>query len=90
MKISELPGTRSVYRLTNRALAPKSKKLGNMPARMSLLRTLSSNKPENRFYFRGPENVERVQRWRECHPGYWRKNETVTARCVYKILPSCP
>jgi hypothetical protein len=31
------------------------------------------NKPQNRFYFRGPENVERVQRWRECHPGYWRK-----------------
>ena len=41
MKISELPGTRSVYRLTNRALA-QIKNFGNMPARMSLLRTLSS------------------------------------------------
>ena len=31
------------------------------------------NKPQNRCYFRGPENVERVRRWREHHPGYWRK-----------------
>jgi hypothetical protein len=27
-------------------------------------------KPENRDYFRGPEHVQRVQRWREAHPGY--------------------
>jgi hypothetical protein len=31
------------------------------------------NKSENRSYFRGPENTDRVQRWRERHPGYWRK-----------------
>ena len=29
-------------------------------------------KPENQDYFRGPENVKRVQQWREAHPGYWR------------------
>jgi hypothetical protein len=29
-------------------------------------------KPENRDYFRGPEHVGRVQRWRAQHPGYWR------------------
>jgi hypothetical protein len=29
-------------------------------------------KPENRDYFRGPEHVRRVQRWRAEHPGYWR------------------
>jgi len=29
-------------------------------------------KPENRDYFSGPENVKRVQLWREAHPGYWR------------------
>jgi hypothetical protein len=40
MKISELPGTRSLYRLTNRAL-PKLESFGNMPAMMSFLRTLS-------------------------------------------------
>ena len=29
-------------------------------------------KPENQDYFRGPENVARVQLWRSRHPGYWR------------------
>ena len=30
------------------------------------------NQPENRDYFHGPENVKRVQQWRENHPGYWK------------------
>jgi len=30
-------------------------------------------KPENRDYFRGPENVARVRSWRAAHPGYWRR-----------------
>ena len=30
-------------------------------------------KPENRDYFCGPEQVERVRRWREQHPGYSRR-----------------
>jgi hypothetical protein len=30
-------------------------------------------KPENRDYFRGPDNVRRVQEWRKDHPGYSRK-----------------
>ena len=29
-------------------------------------------KPENQDYFSGPENVKRVQQWREANPGYWR------------------
>jgi hypothetical protein len=29
-------------------------------------------KPENQGYFSGPENVKRVQLWREANPGYWR------------------
>jgi hypothetical protein len=29
-------------------------------------------KPDNEDYFRGPENVDRVQEWRKTHPGYWR------------------
>ena len=29
-------------------------------------------KSENKSYFRGPEHVDRVQRWRRDHPGYWR------------------
>ena len=30
-------------------------------------------KPENQDYFRGPENVARVQAWRAERPGYWRR-----------------
>ena len=30
-------------------------------------------KPENRNYFRGPDNVRRIQEWRKAHPGYSRK-----------------
>ena len=30
-------------------------------------------KPENKDYFRGPDNVRRVQQWRKAHPGYWRR-----------------
>jgi len=30
-------------------------------------------KPDNRDYFRGAENVERVRAWRSDHPGYWRR-----------------
>ena len=29
--------------------------------------------PENHDYFRGPDHVQRVQRWRQAHPGYWRR-----------------
>jgi hypothetical protein len=32
-------------------------------------------KPENRDYFRGPVNVDRVQEWRKAHPGYSRRNK---------------
>jgi len=31
------------------------------------------DKPENRDYFRGPEQVARVQAWRRAHPGYARR-----------------
>jgi len=36
-------------------------------------------KPEkllNYSHFRWPENTERVRRWRERHPGYWRKKRS--------------
>jgi hypothetical protein len=29
-------------------------------------------KPGNAEYFRGADNVARVQAWRQAHPGYWR------------------
>ena len=31
------------------------------------------NKHQNKDYFKGPENVLRVQQWRGRHPGYWRR-----------------
>lgn len=39
------------------------------------------DKAENRDYFRGPDQVARVQQWRAQHPGYWRKR-TVTGRAL--------
>ena len=32
------------------------------------------SKEANKDYFCGPENVERVQVWRQTHPGYWRSS----------------
>jgi hypothetical protein len=45
------------------------------------------NKPQNRCYFRGPENVERVRRWREHHPGYWRKKRSPPADALQDLAP---
>lgn len=30
-------------------------------------------KPENKDWWRGPENVQHVREWRAAHPGYWRR-----------------
>jgi hypothetical protein len=32
-----------------------------------------ASKPENRDYFCGPDQVQRVRDWRAAHPGYWRR-----------------
>lgn len=32
------------------------------------------NKPENRNYFRGEHHTERVRKWRQKHPGYWKSS----------------
>jgi hypothetical protein len=31
------------------------------------------SQPENRDHFRGAANVQRVQEWRQAHPGYWKR-----------------
>ena len=47
------------------------------------------NKAENRHYFRGAENVERVRQWRRAHPGYWRKkNAAPQALGLQDLAPS--
>jgi len=33
------------------------------------------SKPKNKDYFRGPDNVERVQQWREDTPEYWKRTK---------------
>ena len=43
-------------------------------------------KPENRDYFRGPENVRRVRQWRVAHPGYWRKKPSATQTALQDLL----
>jgi len=37
------------------------------------------SKPENQGYFSGPDNVERVQKWRKKNPGYSRHKKTSNA-----------
>jgi hypothetical protein len=36
------------------------------------------SKDVNKDYFRGPENVQRVQAWRKAHSGYWRSSGDIT------------
>ncbi len=31
-------------------------------------------KPENKNYFKGPLNTQRVKEWRKRNPGYWKRN----------------
>lgn len=47
-------------------------------------------KPENRDYFRGPENVRRVQQWRAVHPGYWRRKRSKSKTALQDLLTSQP
>jgi hypothetical protein len=42
-------------------------------------------KEENRDYFRGQQNVQRVQQWRQAHPGYWRRGRS-TSRALQDPL----
>jgi hypothetical protein len=37
------------------------------------------SKPENADYFLGPENIERVQKWRQKTPGYWKRKKNKIA-----------
>ncbi len=36
------------------------------------------SKPENKDYFRNPDNVERVQKWRKDTPEYWKRTKSST------------
>lgn len=47
-------------------------------------------KPENQEHFRGSAHVERVRRWREQHPGYWRRRRKQSPRALQEIATSEP
>jgi hypothetical protein len=42
--------------------------------------------PSNRDYFCGSQNVQRVQAWRQAHPGYWKK-KTPSSQPAQATLP---
>lgn len=43
-------------------------------------------KPDNRDYFQGPENVKRVQRWRKNTPGYWKRKSPTKSEPLQDLL----
>jgi hypothetical protein len=55
------------------------------------------HKPENKDYFRGSVNVQRVREWRKQNPGHWRKRsikaitlqETLTAQPTDNKKDNC-
>ena len=47
-------------------------------------------KLENRDYFRGPENVRRVQQWRAAHPGYRRRKRSKSKTVLQDLLTAQP
>jgi len=49
-----------------------------------------TEKPENRNYFCGPINIQRVQQWRKEHPGYWRKKSEKPISALQDILNQQP
>ena len=76
------PNNRRTQRYCSKAACRKASKIA---AQAKWL-----NKPQNRCYFRGPENVERVRRWREHHPGYWRKKRPPPADALQDLAPIEP
>ena len=47
-------------------------------------------KAQNRDYFRGAANVERVRAWRAAHPGYWRRPGTQSAPALQEDSSAQP
>jgi hypothetical protein len=45
-----------------------------------------TEKPENRDYFCGPINIQRVQQWRKKHPGYWRRKSEKAVNALQETL----
>jgi hypothetical protein len=74
------PNNRGTQRYCSKADCRKSSKAA---AQRKWLR-----QPQNRSYFRGPENVARVQRWRKAHPDYWRAKEPPLQEALQDLAPT--
>jgi hypothetical protein len=48
------------------------------------------HKAQNECYFRGPEHVDRVQRWRRAHPQYWRKKKDHEGPALQDVIDTQP
>lgn len=44
--------------------------------------------PKGTDYFKGPDNVLRVQEWRKANPGYWRRRSPDSEKPLQDPLPS--
>ena len=43
-------------------------------------------KPENKNYFKGPENIQRVREWRKRNPGYWKRDSSKSQNALQDSL----
>ena len=62
-----IPDPRNVHR-QKYCRAPECRKASKARSQQRWLQ-----KKDNRDYFKGPENVQRVRQWRKANPGYWRR-----------------
>ena len=47
-------------------------------------------KPENKNYFKGPENTQRVKEWRKRNPGYWTRSSINKEDALQDLLTVQP
>jgi hypothetical protein len=75
-----VPDARNRARQRNCVKAPcrKARKAASQRAWLS--------KEDNRDYFRGAANVERVRAWRQVHPGYWKRRRRGKRDALQDIL----
>jgi len=59
-------------------------------ARKAAQQRVWSQRPANRDYWRGPEEVERVRQWRRTHPGYWKRGPKRTSDALQVVISTQP
>jgi hypothetical protein len=79
-----IPDARNVKR-QRYCLKPQCRKASKAASQKRWL-----EKPENRDYFRGPENVQRVRHWRKQNPEYWRRPSKTSVVALQEPLKEQP